>query len=326
MIPPDPPTTITPLQPSAPRDPATRRELAVAAWLAEKAGLSASRETQRSYAATLLRFRQTLAGAGLDLDSEHQQVKLAAQAFAAHGRVKAVTHNKRLSVLSSFYTYSIEAGLLDPPNPIDAVKRRRVQPYRASKALDIDAVRRKLAAIDRATLAGARDYALLGVGLLTGRRVSELAGLRWADVHQAEGGLVRLIWQRTKGDETMIDRLPRNLSAALMGYLQRVYGAALADVPHSVAVWVSISPHNYGGPISAQAVADICQRHLGTSRVHQLRHTFARTMEQQGAKLSDIQQRLGHKNIATTSLYLQALGREDNPFAEEIEHLLGLEQ
>jgi site-specific recombinase XerD len=65
--------------------------------------------------------------------------------------------------------------------------------------------------------------------------------------------------------------------------------------------------------------------HLGVSQVHKLRHTFARVMEQQGAKLSEIQRRLGHKNIATTSLYLQALGREDNPFAEEIEHLLGVE-
>jgi site-specific recombinase XerD len=306
-------------------DPATRRELAVAAWLAEKANLSESSETRRAYAGTLDRFRQTLATAGLDLDSDERQVALVAQAFAAHGRVKAATHNRRLAIVSSFYTYSIQHDLLNPPNPIDRVKRRRVQPYRAARALDLADVRARLAAIDRSTVAGARDYALLSVALLTGRRVSELAGLRAADVEIVAEGRVRLTWQRTKGDETMRDLLPAKISATLQDYLRRVYGERLAGFTGEAAVWVSVSNHRRGGAIGTQTIADICQEHLGVSQVHKLRHTFARVMEQQGAKLSEIQRRLGHKNIATTSLYLQALGREDNPFAEEIEHLLGVE-
>jgi integrase len=75
-------------------------------------------------------------------------------------------------------------------------------------------------------------------------------------------------------------------------------------------------------PITSQAIADICLRHLKTSKVHRLRHTFAWTMEQHGAKTSEIQRRLGHKSIATTSLYLQALTSEENPFAEAIEQAI----
>jgi integrase len=314
---------------AAPHDPtAARRELAVAAWLAAKAELSQSAETRRAYTGTLDRFRQTLATAGMDLDADHRQVALVAQAFAAQGRIKAATHNRRLAILSSFYLYSIQHDLLAPPNPIDLVARRRVPPYRHTRALDFAAVRRALAKIDRATLAGARDYVLISVALITGRRASELAGLRGADVELADGGRVRLTWRRTKGDETMVDLLPPALSQALLGYLRQAYvpetDTAALGLAADAAVWVSVSNHNAGAPISSQAIADICQSRLGVSRVHVLRHTFARTMEQQGARLSEIQRRLGHKNISTTSLYLQALGREENPLAVELEQLLGV--
>jgi integrase len=308
-------------------DPHTRRELAIAAWLAEKAELSQSLETRRAYAAMLERFRQTLALAELDLDASYQQVALVAQAFAAAGRVRAATHNRRLAILSSFYTHAIERGLLDPPNPIDTLRRRRVQPYRAARALDTDVVRRGLNAIDRATLAGARDYALLSVAIVTGRRVSELAGLRMGDVETTDHGRLRLTWRRTKGDETHVDLLPPRISAALRDYLDLVYDVWEQEPPPAdAAVWASVSHHHGGGPISSQAIADICQRHLKTSKVHRLRHTFAYTMEQHGAKISEIQRKLGHKSIATTSLYLQALRSEENPYAEAIEQAIGVEE
>ncbi len=109
---------------------------------------------------------------------------MVAQAFAANGRVKAATHNRRMAIISGFYTHVIEHALLPAPNPIDTIRRRRAQPYRAVCALDADVVRQSLAAIDRSTLAGARDYALISVALVAGRRVSELAGLRTGDIER----------------------------------------------------------------------------------------------------------------------------------------------
>ena len=316
------------ISPSPVPDPHTRRELAIAAWLMEKAELSQSLETRRAYESMLQRFRQALAQAGLDLDAPYQQVALIAQAFAAANRVRAATHNRRLAILSSFYTHAIERGLLDPPNPIDTVRRRRVQPYRAARALDTAFVRRSLGVIDRASLAGMRDYALLSVAIVTGRRVSELAGLRMGDIETTDSGRLRLLWRRTKGDESYVDLLPPRISAALRDYLDLVYDAWEQELPPAdAAVWASVSRHHGGGPISSQAIADISMRHLKTSKVHRLRHTFAWTMEQHGAKISEIQRKLGHKSIATTSLYLQALTSEENPYAEAIEQaIVGVEE
>jgi hypothetical protein len=47
-------------------------------------------------------------------------------------------------------------------------------------------------------------------------------------------------------------------------------------------------------------------------------------MEQHGAKVSEIQRKLGHKSIASTCLYLQALTSEENPYAEAIEQAIGV--
>lgn len=314
---------MTMLVTTAPAMPPVRLALAVAAWLDAH---RASPLTYGAYAAELRRFRAALLRVDLDLDGAYGLVALVAQAWAAAGGVSAVTHNKRLSIVSSFYRYAIKHTLLDPPNPIDLVKRRKRAPYARARALDVVEVRARLAAIDRASVAGLRDYALLSVGLATGRRLRELAGLRWAHVHLLSDGRVKLTWVHTKGnDGPLYDTLPAPLSRALLGYLHRYYGAGLGDLPPEAPIWVSLSNNSRGKPLSISAIADVCEKRIGTSKVHQLRHTFARMLEDAGAKISEIQQRLGHKSAATTSVYLQALRADENPYAEELVKVLGVE-
>ena len=48
-------------------------------------------------------------------------------------------------------------------------------------------------------------------------------------------------------------------------------------------------------------------------------------MEETGAKVSDIQSRLGHESLATTGRYLAALKRAENPQAAALAKLLGFD-
>jgi integrase len=106
----------------------------------------------------------------------------------------------------------------------------------------------------------------------------------------------------------MVDRLPTAVSSVFLGYLRAIYGTDLAHLDAEVPVWVSFSRNqSKGQDISTQAIADICQKHLGTSKVYALRQTFAHAMEDAGAKVSDIQARLGHASLAVTGRYLAAL-------------------
>ena len=314
---------MTQLVTTTPATPPVRLQLALAAWLDEH---SARPLTHSAYDAEIGRFRAALQRVDLDLDSPYGLVALVAQAYAAGGGVGAVTHNKRLSIVSSFYTYAIRHQLLDPPNPIDLVKRRKHTPYARAQALDVGEVRERLAAIDRSSVAGQRDYALFSVGLATGRRLRELAGLRVSHVHLLSDGRVKLTWLHTKGsDDPRYDTLPAPLSRALLGYLHGWYDGHLGEVPHDAPIWVSLSNNHRGHALSISAIADVCEKRIGTSKVHQLRHTFARMLEDAGAKISVIQQRLGHKSAATTSIYLQALRADENPYAEELVKVLGVE-
>ncbi|MEI6776227.1 MAG: tyrosine-type recombinase/integrase [Chloroflexales bacterium] len=299
-----------------------RLQLALVAWLDAH---HAAPLTVAAYRAGIQRFRAALQRADLDLDGAPGLVSIAAQRWAAEGEVAAVTFNKRLATVSSFYRYAIQRELLSPPNPIDQVRRRKTRRYQQAQPLDIAEVRRCLAAIPRADTAGRRDYALLSVALATGRRLAELAGLRWGHVRMCSDGRLTLTWIHCKGGKVLYDTLPPALSRALLAYLHQLYGTQIGALPNDAPVWVSVSNHRRGGPLSMSAIADICGRHLGTSKVHQLRHTFARRMIAQGATITDVQRRLGHESAAATAIYIETLQSDENPFAEDLVRELGLE-
>ena len=292
----------------------------IEAWLQAKHNRSKSELTLRDYETVLASFRAQLARVRLDLDGPANQVALAAQSWAAAGDVAATTHNKRLAIVSSFYDYAIKHRAL-ADNPIGACERRPVQRYEKSKALP--SPKAALASIDQSTLAGARDYAILAVTLQTGRRLAEIAALRWADIHQ-DDDRVTLTFRRAKGNKVMRDTLPPATSRALMRYLQQTYGAELGGLSPNAPIWRSLSRNNAGGALKARAIQAICEQHTGT-HFHALRHTFAQSMEKAGAKLTETQQRLGHSNPATTGLYLAALTKNENPHADKLATLFGIE-
>lgn len=297
-------------------------ELVIAAWLATVGDGSAC--TRQDYEAIARRFLHLLEAAGLTIAGPPGLIKIAAERFAATGDVRATTRNKRLAVLKSFYHYAIESDVLPGPNPIDRVARARVQNYARARALDSATIRTHLAQIDRSTLAGARDYALLSIGLTTGRRVRELANLRCGHIQRRGTDRIQVTWARTKGNVTLYDTLAPSIGQALIAYLMEVYGSNWEQVPADTPVWISLSHNQRGHALTIQGMGDVCKKHLGTGKIHQLRHTFAQVMEEKGATVSEIQRRLGHASVATTSIYLQALRGDENQFSDQLAKEFGL--
>jgi integrase len=302
----------------------------VAGWLHEN---SASPKTLAAYTDTIARFGEALRSEGLGLGGVPGLVAAVAQRWARQradgrgaGEAAKATQNQRLAILSSFYRYAnrmMDAG--DVPNPIAKVKRAKVQAYRGAQPLEASDVRRRLAEIDRRTLIGLRDYALLSLALETGRRASELRLLTWGDV-TLHGDRASVAWPENKGKQ-MRDVLPSGATAALLAWLRACYDLAdLAELPPEAPIAVNVTRNTTlrGRQMSRQALSDVWQHRLGTSRIHVTRHTFAHLMEQSGAKVSEIQQRLGHASLATTSVYLSALSSGENPYATVLESKLGI--
>jgi site-specific recombinase XerD len=105
----------------------------------------------------------------------------------------------------------------------------------------------------------------------------------------------------------MQDILDARLSKVLLAYLRTIYGERLDILSAHRPIWVSFSDRTYGQAIGSQTIADISERHLGVSKVHTLRHTFALAMEELGAHASSIQERLGYESLAATNGYLTRL-------------------
>src|SRR5205085_2189818 len=99
-----------------------------------------------------------------------------------------------------------------------------------------DMVEQGLDNIDRDSIEGMRDYALLAVALATGRRASEMAGLRGRDV-KMQGRKERRIHLtfHCKGGKVMHDLLEVETSAVLLDYLHAQYGKHLQVIPPDLA-------------------------------------------------------------------------------------------
>lgn len=90
-------------------------------------------------------------------------------------------------------------------------------------------------------------------------------------------------------------------------------------------IWVSLARNGTAGhPLTARAIAHLCEKRLGTSKVHALRHTFARALEDAGAKVSEIQAALGHADLGTTGRYLARLHQGENRHLARLSALYGL--
>ncbi len=301
-------------------------DLALAAWIDSKSRRSHSERTRETYLDIMASFQAALSRVGLDLDGDPAAVATVAQVWAATGEegdVAPATHNQRLAIISSFYTFVRKRGLLMIENPIQRVERQVVQGYARVEALAPEDVKAALSAIDRSSLAGKRDYALLSVALLTGRRLNEICSLCWSNVQVARNSSVTLHF-RTKGNQLMRDALPPAVGQALLAYLRAFYGEQFRTLKDDAPLWVSLSRQNYGAALHPNWLERIARTRLSV-HFHALRHTFARSLEDAGAKVSEIQARLGHESLATTGRYLAALRRAENPHADIMAAMFGLD-
>jgi site-specific recombinase XerD len=270
-----------------------------------------SQHTRRAYERALERFKDSVRKPLGDVGGADVQ----AWKRALHNDgLSHSTVNVYLSAISSFYQYCIhkhtaivegrEQGLTQY-NPVSRVDRPTVRKYGKARGLTTHEAAALLSQPDRTTFTGLRDYAIILMALLTGRRSAEIRNLRWGDIYDGA-----YYWRGKYGAERT-DELPAPVAAAIANYRR-----ALADEPRShEPVFVSMRyPHK---AVSAQyitsAVAAYAKRAGIAGRVtfHTLRHTYARLRSRAGHDIVEISRALGHQRLDTTQIYLAQVARAD---------------
>lgn len=216
------------------------------------------------------------------------------------------TRNARLAAIHSFFRY---VALAEPAHALLCQqvlampsKRDQRKPIAFLDAAEITAV---LAAPDLSTWIGRRDRTLLAVAIQTGLRVSELIGLRRADVVLGSGAHVRC---EGKGRKQRCTPLGRDTAAVLETWLRR-------DLP---AQSDRVFPSMRRQPLSRDAIEELVGRHAQraqhdcpslkqkTVTPHVLRHSSAMALRAHGVDQSVIALWLGHESVETTQMYLHA--------------------
>jgi integrase/recombinase XerD len=265
----------------------------------------------RVYARELASFRAALKEVGLDLDSPSPAIAAAATAWAqqttSQGQLctaKACT--QRLASIRSFYRYAIETNLFTGKNPISLRKPYTARDPRRSYLPSTAQVREALAQIDRSSIVGKRDYALLTTGILLLCHCAELSLLRRWDIEWTADGLLVLTWRSTPGATSAGDVLPRPVSQALLDWLESFYGQALDSIPVAAPLWPrSPSPPDQYHAMSRADIVQLSKQRLGTHEVHALREIGTQLMCECGASSHDIKARLERSPTSTQRLTAQ---------------------
>jgi integrase/recombinase XerD len=256
------------------------------------------------------------------------KVKQLAQVFAGFSKhagrqVKESTINHRLSVLSSFYGFCIKQEWLDY-NPIEHLERAKVEPYADVRSLDFEEVAAAFDGLDMSKAADSRDSALLAILLETGHRGTVVARLQWRHV-TIRRGLATIHFERCKGNKSAYVELSKEASTALLRWIHSHYGRELARLAGDTPIFVSLARgSSYGHALSIQAIGQICLKRLGTSKVHAARHTFTMGMYEAGASPREVQAKLLHSSLQTTSLYGDKLQSAKNEHAGKLSQLFGI--
>lgn len=221
-------------------------------------------------------------------------------------RNSARSRNARLAAIRSFFRFVAirEPAHLLHCQRILAMPDKRYE-RRTVEFLDRVEMNALLAAPDRVTWTGRRDYAILSVALQTGLRVSEIANLRRRDVVTGTGAHIRC---EGKGRKQRCTPLRHEVTKVLDVWLKE--RAGLDDDP--------LFPTMRGTKLSRDALEQLVQRHtlraskscpsLVGKRVspHVLRHSTAMDLLHHGVDQSVIALWLGHESVETTQMYVHA--------------------
>jgi integrase/recombinase XerD len=214
-------------------------------------------------------------------------------------KLESRTVARHLVTLRNFFRFGQIQELItaDPSLNLESPKIRRTLPG----YLKLEEVDRLLAQPDAKTALGLRDLAMLEVLYSTGLRVSELIGLRVADL-DAKVGCIRCIG---KGDKERIVPAGRKALGMAEKYLREARPKLLGKGLTSQALFVN----RRGGSLSRVGVWKILSAYGRRARLrvaltpHMLRHSFATHLLERGADLRSVQLMLGHADISTTQIY-----------------------
>jgi integrase/recombinase XerC/integrase/recombinase XerD len=230
--------------------------------------------------------------------------------YLIDSKLATTTIDAYLGPVRLFFTYLEEAKIYDNVSA-GVHSPRRYLGYRKDY-LRSEQVNALLISIDRSTITGKRDYAIISLMCNTGMRCVEVSRLDYLDIQKAKAGYSIAIQGKGHINKDRSIAVPDVLIAPIREYI------------HNRTMYLSNPPlfvnHSYvanNTRFTQLSISKIIKKYMRAIDIdsskltaHSLRHTAAINAIKAGAKISDVQSMLGHRHSYTTDIYLRALEAE----------------
>lgn len=277
--------------------------------------IDASPKTVDTYSKNIKRFFAYLAENGI---TQPQREDIVAYRDYLKEDHKPTTVQGYLAAVKLFFQWTEQERLY--PNVAQRVKGAKLDTEHKKDYLTTKQVNRLLGAVDRDSLKGLRDYAILSLMVTTGLREVSVVNANIGDIRTA-GDAVALFY-KGKGHEEKATyvKLAEPVEEAIRAYLK-----ARGETDPEAPLFSSIANRNSGERMTTRSVSRIAKTRLvdvglESDRLtgHSLRHTAATLNLLNGGTVEETQQLLDHANINTTLIYSHALERANNHSEERI--------
>ena len=214
---------------------------------------------------------------------------------------KPTSIKRKISALKSFYKYHQKIGKLKT-NPADKINSPKI-PERLPKFVEQQKINNLFEEPEKYfknTFESMQEKLLIDVLYSTGMRRQELINLKWSDINFSSNQ----VKVTGKGNKQRLIPIGNELVNSLRIF-QNTQINQLKNIPKAAYVFLTKD----GNQLYPNYVYRIVKLHIGHCSTaekkspHVLRHSFATHMSNNGAKLNDIKELLGHASLASTQVY-----------------------
>jgi len=235
---------------------------------------------------------------------------------------KPTTIQNYIFALRRFFNWAhCEAGY---NNIADGVKGAKLDREHKKDALTADQVKRILATIDRSTVKGKRDYAMVMLIVTGGLRTIEVVRANVEDMRTLGDFTALYVQGKGKDEKTDYIKVTAPVEQAINEYL-----TAAHNIEPGAPLFTSMSNHNTKGRCTTRSISRIVkdamiQAGINSARLtaHSLRHTAVTLALMANQDIRRVQEFARHANINTTLIYAHDLEKAQNECSSAVTSLI----
>lgn len=231
---------------------------------------------------------------------------------------KPTTVQSYITATKIFFSWTAQEGYY--PNIADHLKGAKLDREHKKDYLTSRQVKEVLESIERESLQGLRDYAILTLMVTGGLRDIEVSRADIGDLRNAGENTVLFIQGKGREEKTEYIKISAPVEKAIRAYL-----TARGETAEAQPLFISLSNNSHGARLTTRSVSGIVKARLQAAgynserlTAHSLRHTAVTLSLLAGKDITEVQQFARHANIATTMIYNHSLDKAKNSCSEAI--------